>query len=58
MDLAKTSIVQNAWLNKQPLQVHGVVYAVGTGILQDLGVTMDSTDDMENVYRMDVPVIA
>jgi len=57
MDLAKTSIVQNAWLNKQPLQVHGVVYAVGTGILQDLGVTMDSTDDMENVYRMDVPVI-
>jgi len=58
MDLAKTSIVQNAWLNKKPLQVHGVVYAVGTGILQDLGVTMDSANDMENVYRMDVPVIA
>jgi carbonic anhydrase len=58
MDLAKTSIVQNAWANNKPLQVHGVVYAVGTGILQDLNITMDSADDMENVYRMETPPLA
>ncbi|MCF0043165.1 carbonate dehydratase [Dyadobacter fanqingshengii] len=58
MDLAKTSIVQNAWANKKALQVHGVVYAVGTGVLQDLGVTMDSANDMENVYKMETPPLA
>ncbi|MCE7066492.1 carbonate dehydratase [Dyadobacter sp. CY326] len=58
MDLAKTSIVQNAWSANKPLQLHGLVYALKTGILQDLNVTIDSTNDMEDVYRMEVPIIA
>lgn len=35
-DLAKTSIVQNAWRNNQELSLHGWVYGVGSGIVKDL----------------------
>ncbi|CAG5071108.1 Carbonic anhydrase 2 [Dyadobacter sp. CECT 9623] len=53
-DLAKTSIVQNAWANGKALQVHGLVYDIHTGILQDLDVTADgTTNDFEDVYRLD-----
>ena len=56
-DLAKTSIVQNAWANGKELQVHGLVYDIKTGILQDLGVTTDNTNDFEDVYRLESPQI-
>ena len=35
-DLAKTSIVQNAWRNNQELSLNGWVYGVGSGIVNDL----------------------
>ncbi|KAA0991463.1 carbonate dehydratase [Dyadobacter aurulentus] len=54
-DLAKTSIVQNAWANGKELQVHGLVYDIKTGILQDLDVTTDNTNDFEDVYRLESP---
>jgi carbonic anhydrase len=54
-DLAKTSIVQNAWANGRALQVHGVVYDIKSGILQDLDVTADNTKDFEEVYRLESP---
>lgn len=38
-DLAKTSIVQNAWRNNQELSLHGWVYGVGSGIVKDLELT-------------------
>ncbi|TLU99035.1 carbonic anhydrase [Dyadobacter luticola] len=56
-DLAKTSIVQNAWLNGKPLLVHGLVYDVANGILNDLGLTTDSNSDMEDVYRLETAQI-
>jgi carbonic anhydrase len=55
-DLAKTSIVQNAWANGRTLQVHGVVYDVKNGILEDLNVTVEDTEDVEDVYRLESPV--
>ncbi|KQS31433.1 carbonate dehydratase [Dyadobacter sp. Leaf189] len=51
--LAKTSIVQNAWSNGKALQVHGVVYDISSGILQDLDVTAGNTNDFEDVYRLE-----
>ena len=53
-DLAKTSIVQNAWANGQFIQVHGLVYSLKSGILQDLNVTIDDTTDYEDVYRLEI----
>jgi carbonic anhydrase len=52
-DLAKTSIVQNAWANGKELLVHGVVYDIKNGILKDLGVTFGNTDEVEDVYRLE-----
>ena len=52
-DLAKTSIVQNAWKNKQPLHVHGWVYYIHDGIIKDLNVSFTCTKDLHKVYHLD-----
>jgi carbonic anhydrase len=57
-DLAKTSIVQNAWSNGQFIQVHGLVYDIKNGILNDLNVTVDDNTEVEDVYRLDATVVA
>jgi carbonic anhydrase len=52
-DLSKTSIVQNAWSNDQPLHVHGWVYDLNDGLIKDLGVTYTCTKDLHAVYHLD-----
>ncbi len=37
-NIASTSIVKDAWANKNPVTVHGWVYHLETGKLQDLEV--------------------
>ena len=56
-DLCKTSIVQNAWTNGQKLYVHGIVYDVANGLLQDLNVTISDRQEIENIYVFDSGVI-
>lgn len=51
-DLAKTSIVQNAWKNNAELQLHGWVYGIGSGIIKDLEVTMKGEQELEEVYQL------
>ena len=51
-DLAKTSIVQNAWHNDQELHLHGWVYGVGSGIIKDLGVNVSSEEKLDEVYQL------
>lgn len=53
LDLGKTSIIQNAWNNNQPLHLHGWVYDIKDGIINDLKVTITGTNDMHSVYRLD-----
>ncbi|MDO9001285.1 MAG: carbonate dehydratase [Bacteroidota bacterium] len=52
-DLGKTSIVQNAWAKNQPLQIHGWVYDINDGIINDLNVTFTNTNKLHEVYRFD-----
>jgi carbonic anhydrase len=52
-DLGKTSIVQNAWKNKQPLHVHGWVYDIKDGIIKDLDVTFTCPKDLHSVYHLE-----
>jgi carbonic anhydrase len=40
--LSHSGIVLGAWRRGQPLAIHGWIYSVGDGILQDLGVTCSS----------------
>jgi len=52
-DLAKTSIVQNAWEANQDLEIHGWVYGVGDGIVKDLGVNFKNDSQLDEVYKLD-----
>jgi carbonic anhydrase len=51
-DLAKTSIVQNAWANGQALHLHGWVYGVGSGIIKDLEVNFSDNSILDDVYKL------
>ncbi len=52
-DLGKTSIVQNAWKNHQPLHIHGWVYDLSDGIIRDLDVSFKSADELPSVYKFE-----
>ncbi len=52
-DLGKTSIVQNAWKRNQPLHIHGWVYDIKDGLINDLKVTFTCTKDLHKVYHLD-----
>lgn len=51
-DLAKTSIVQNAWRNGQELSLHGWVYGLDTGIVKDLEVNFANNNDLAKVDKL------
>jgi carbonic anhydrase len=45
-NVARTTIVEDAWRRGQPLAVHGWIYAVDDGQLRDLGVTLAGFTDV------------
>ena len=51
LNVAETTIIQDAWAKGQSLQVHGWVYGLKDGIIRDLKITMDSADDMTGIYQ-------
>lgn len=51
-DLAKTSIVQNAWKVGQALTLHGWVYGLKTGIVNDLNVSIENDSQLDEVYQL------
>ena len=51
-DLAKTSIVQNAWRNGQELTLHGWTYGLNSGYVTDLDVSMSSNVELDEVYQL------
>ena len=53
-DLAKTSIVQNAWKSGQDLTVHGWVYDIADGIIKDLEVNFENNEQLDVVYKLDM----
>jgi carbonic anhydrase len=47
-----TTIVQNAWQRGQPLAVHGWIYGLQNGLINDLGLSIDHSDQLPSLYRM------
>jgi carbonic anhydrase len=43
-NVASDVFVQDAWARGQPLSVHGWVYSLGTGLVNDLGVTVSAPE--------------
>jgi carbonic anhydrase len=52
-NLCKTSIVQNAWMERHDLEVHGWVIDLGTGLIKDLKVSSSSPHNLGYVYALD-----
>ena len=50
-NVASDIFVQEAWARGQSLNVHGWVYRLGNGLVNDLGVTVSGLDDYENLCR-------
>jgi carbonic anhydrase len=48
--VCKTTVVQDAWSRAQPVTVHGWVYGLHNGLLQDLGFTVAAAADLGERY--------
>ena len=51
MNVAQTTVMQDAWARGQRVALHGWVYGLKDGLLQDLHVTLDGVEGMESLYR-------
>jgi|TARA_R100001509_G_scaffold165681_1_gene148863 carbonic anhydrase len=51
-NVCHTTIVQNAWARNQALSVHGWVYSLKDGLIQDLQCTVTGPEQISEVYRV------
>lgn len=50
VNVCETTIVQDAWSRGQDLTVHGWAYRLETGLVNDLGMSISSTEEMNLRY--------
>ncbi|MES1910818.1 MAG: hypothetical protein MHM6MM_003347 [Cercozoa sp. M6MM] len=49
-NVARTTAVRSAWRKKQPLAVYAWCYGLNDGLLRDLGCTLESREDIDEVF--------
>lgn len=52
-NLCKTSIIQNAWMNRADLEVHGWVIDLNSGLVKDIKVSSSGPHNLGYVYELD-----
>jgi carbonic anhydrase len=52
-NLAKTTIVQRAWAERE-LHLHGWVYGLHNGLVKDLSVIHNSSENIDQIYRYEL----
>lgn len=57
LNVCQTTVVQDAWQRGQEVTVHGWVYGLGNGLLDDLGMSVRRGDDLAAVYSAAVGVV-
>jgi carbonic anhydrase len=45
--------VQNAWREREDLEIHGWVIDISTGLVKDLQVTAKSSENLGEVFKLD-----
>ena len=58
INVAQTTVMQDAWSRTQNVTLHGWVYGVHDGLLKDLHMTVASANDLEPRYRAAVQAVA
>lgn len=51
-NVCHTTIVQGAWRRGQPMEVHGLIYSLKDGLLQDLDCSVSSWQQVPTSYRV------
>lgn len=51
-NVCHTTIVQSAWKSGQELAVHGWIYSIEDGILQDLNVCVTNAEEISRIHRI------
>jgi carbonic anhydrase len=51
-NVCRTTIVQDAWRQGRRLVVHGWIYSIADGLLQDLDICVESFDQLPSIYRV------
>jgi carbonic anhydrase len=51
VNVAQTTVMQDAWARGQDVTLHGWVYGLQDGLLQDLHMTVSGTDSLDALYR-------
>ena len=51
-NVCHTSIVQDAWRRGHPLTVHAWIYSLGDGLIRDLGLNVESAEQIPPEYRL------
>ncbi len=50
-NLARTTVVRDAWQKGQELVLHGFVYGLHNGLINDLGIDIGSFDDLRSQFK-------
>jgi carbonic anhydrase len=51
VNVAQTTVLQDAWARGQTVTLHGWVYGLNDGLLQDLKMTVDGNNGLDGTYR-------
>jgi carbonic anhydrase len=57
VNVARSTVLQDAWARGQNIAVHGWIYGVHDGLLHDLLITLDAKADVAWVYRSAVAAV-
>ena len=57
VNLCVSTVMFDAWAQNQKIRIHGWAFGVHDGLLQDLKMTVDSTEHIEPVYREAVQAV-
>ena len=58
LNVCRTSTVQEAWDRGQSLCIHGWIYDLKDGLLQDLDMAITAPEEVEPIYRQSIERIA
>ena len=57
VNVCQTTVVQDAWARGQELRVHGWIYSLLDGRVRDLGMGVDSLEELPVAYQMALETI-
>lgn len=58
VNVAQTTVMLDAWSRGQKVTLHGWVFGLHDGLLQDLKINVDSTEALEETYRQALAGVA